>query len=644
MNLTSLRMNETVRGLFFVTAVTVIGCSSSNGGGSAPVTNAGTGCTLPSDCQNPLICTAGRCHAQCAETRDCDFGQRCVKIEDNSVCQLQAEAKCTYNSQCPTPLICAVDLQCRAQCQADRDCTKGQLCTLTSKVCAEPAELNAGKDLLLSSGGALDGAVASCLLPDAGTTAPNIDALAAPTPDAPVADAPIGSVTGPVDDFNNAWKSAIVADAGVIATGDGGVSAVVVVPGQAPSASATTADVPRILLLGGQVADNSLQLSITYESNNPINSTIVVPSQANYFTRVVSPQPPTPSHPGQFGLTLALPANLAQLAASGLSLPVLVALESAAGTTSPFVAMNLSFQRPDGGSGISAATTSGKVCSWSQPATCLPDGTGMLVCAVDEMAVHVVDCQSGPPAYKCTSVDGGAASCVCPNRCASESKACGRDSCGHDCGTCPAGSECDPLGNCHPRATSGCADGTREAFTDVARYPTIAGCEAWWEGSQSMRAPRSGQEWCGNSTGIKCTVPADACATGWHVCMQSGWPADIRDRPSYATGADAGSKALPWLDCQQANSGHWFAAGSSSAYPVGQGGSCSAFPLGCYADDVSGYMDTVACGTSTSSAGCNNAVWTGYTFGIGPPCAAVGAIRTDQNGVLCCQDPELTGS
>jgi Stigma-specific protein, Stig1 len=65
-------------------------------------------------------------------------------------------------------------------------------------------------------------------------------------------------------------------------------------------------------------------------------------------------------------------------------------------------------------------------------------------------------------------------------------------------------------------SADGCSDGTREAFTDPVKFPSIAGCEAKWP-LASMRDPRSGPE-CGNSLGVDCKVPADACATGWHVC------------------------------------------------------------------------------------------------------------------------------
>ena len=46
------------------------------------------GCSLPSDCNNPLICALGACHTACNESRDCPTGQRCLVTSAGSVCQL----------------------------------------------------------------------------------------------------------------------------------------------------------------------------------------------------------------------------------------------------------------------------------------------------------------------------------------------------------------------------------------------------------------------------------------------------------------------------------------------------------------------------------------------------------------------------
>jgi hypothetical protein len=96
------------------------------------------GCLINSDCSDPLVCVFRKCHKQCATSRDCDEGERCVAGEDGTnVCQ--PDILCTYNSQCPGIQVCATDGECRDQCAADRDCVEEQVCT--AGVCAEPAEL-----------------------------------------------------------------------------------------------------------------------------------------------------------------------------------------------------------------------------------------------------------------------------------------------------------------------------------------------------------------------------------------------------------------------------------------------------------------------------------------------------------------------
>jgi hypothetical protein len=72
--------------------------------------------------------------------------------------------------------------------------------------------------------------------------------------------------------------------------------------------------------------------------------------------------------------------------------------------------------------------------------------------------------------------------------------------------------------------TAGCADGTREAFADDARFPSIAGCAGAWsipgllsERSMAPGCARTAGNDGSNLTGSDCTVE-DLCADGWHVC------------------------------------------------------------------------------------------------------------------------------
>ena len=100
----------------------------------------GETCLLNSDCNAPLVCTMGMCHAGCLETRDCPAGQSCTMAGGMGVCQLPAEAECSANLPCGPLWICASDLRCRAGCASDDNCNSGQVCV--QGVCADSKELD----------------------------------------------------------------------------------------------------------------------------------------------------------------------------------------------------------------------------------------------------------------------------------------------------------------------------------------------------------------------------------------------------------------------------------------------------------------------------------------------------------------------
>lgn len=101
--------------------------------------NLGGDCFIDSDCAGDLACVFRRCHERCTETKDCPAGSLCVQGQaGQQVCQLDDETDCGYHSDCPTGQLCAVDLRCRDECRADRDCLPGQLCV--AYTCAEPDE------------------------------------------------------------------------------------------------------------------------------------------------------------------------------------------------------------------------------------------------------------------------------------------------------------------------------------------------------------------------------------------------------------------------------------------------------------------------------------------------------------------------
>ena len=69
----------------------------------------------------------------------------------------------------------------------------------------------------------------------------------------------------------------------------------------------------------------------------------------------------------------------------------------------------------------------------------------------------------------------------------------------------------------------GCADGTREGFTSVATYPSIAGCSGAWSvggvtrSNMAATCARVAGNTSPNVEGNGCSA-VDLCAAGWHLC------------------------------------------------------------------------------------------------------------------------------
>ena len=150
-------------------AVLLIACS---GGAKAPP---GKVCLMNSECQSPLICTFGKCHAACAEARDCPTGQLCVKSALGAVCQLPGETSCRSGAECQAPLTCAPDGVCRTDCSSDSSCpTPTQKC-LPDRICAEPDEIDLSgarlKNAPITPGSGPDGGADAGPTPDAGAPA-----------------------------------------------------------------------------------------------------------------------------------------------------------------------------------------------------------------------------------------------------------------------------------------------------------------------------------------------------------------------------------------------------------------------------------------------------------------------------------------
>src|SRR5262249_46339581 len=140
----TLKAHRSVRTCFsvlFVLAVALGAC----GGDDTSLGSVAAGCSINSDCNDPLKYAFIRCHTPCTDSRDCPTNKRCVQERDlgtgaliGNVCQLIDETKCTMNSQCPGLEICGIDDHCRDQCTENKDCMiPNQVCR--THTCIDPS-------------------------------------------------------------------------------------------------------------------------------------------------------------------------------------------------------------------------------------------------------------------------------------------------------------------------------------------------------------------------------------------------------------------------------------------------------------------------------------------------------------------------
>lgn len=173
----------------------------------------------------------------------------------------------------------------------------------------------------------------------------------------------------------------------------------------------------------------------------------------------------------------------------------------------------------------------------------------------------------------------------------------------------------------------GCADGQREGFADIEKFPTIAGCLGVWDNAMTLRKGKTSKA-CGDDLDV-CASPADVCAEGWHVCARDGDYHDLSDRVTDQQCADG------------AGPGKFVAAIShvkkkKECAPPPEAG--TRYP--CLKDGWG--AEPVCCGQDCGLGNCRDSVWpkqTRISRGIAQGC---GAVTSDRNGgVLCCKDAEL---
>jgi hypothetical protein len=117
------------------------------------------GCSIASDCIDPLTCAFQHCHVECTSDKDCHAtGGRCVRSPTGlGVCQLPSERDCAIDGDCVGDEVCAVDQQCRDLCSDRHPCIEGLVCAASGE-CAQPGEVDASGNLQGDAGTGATGA------------------------------------------------------------------------------------------------------------------------------------------------------------------------------------------------------------------------------------------------------------------------------------------------------------------------------------------------------------------------------------------------------------------------------------------------------------------------------------------------------
>ena len=206
----------------------------------------------------------------------------------------------------------------------------------------------------------------------------------------------------------------------------------------------------------------------------------------------------------------------------------------------------------------------------------------------------------------------------------------------------------------------GCADGEREGFLDVDRYPHIAACSGAWTVPGVTRT--NGTPTCGRqggddgmrSSGQGCATE-DLCAAGWHVCEGASEVTAYAATCDDAVPPSAPEKSLFFAVAQPSSSGSvcgW--SGDNGVFGCGNLGSVlsadkgcgplnrvfdSTAPGACGDNEAEAPLGPWACeggadshlheGALVTKADCQN----GSCFYDGYQVSS-----SDKGGVLCCRD------
>ncbi len=241
-------------------------------------------------------------------------------------------------------------------------------------------------------------------------------------------------------------------------------------------------------------------------------------------------------------------------------------------------------------------------------------------------------CSDGSCVANCDTASG-------QTQCAGQCVTLGNDS--NNCGAC--GSTCTPSevcsgGVCTPFSSIGavgCADGTREAFTNQTTFPAVAACGGGWDGNGNLpnytgvfpsplrtTNPNCAQN--GNSgpnpNGTGCSA-IDLCASGWHICAGGEVLARVQKAINSSSPTDGCKAEATW----PLNTFFAVAIGST-------GYSQCAEPYGT--------LTGPGCNNASGAAGCQaNAGITNDIFGCGSEWLSVSSCGdVDKSGGNVCGD------
>lgn len=128
--------------------------------------DAGASCTASSECSSPLVCRLSRCRSECAASRDCPAGARCLLDATGlGACSLASDDRCEASgTTCPSGLTC-LGMRCVNTCTDARDCPRDGECREVVgagiSFCFAPTREDGGTD----DGGSIDAGIE-----DTGTT------------------------------------------------------------------------------------------------------------------------------------------------------------------------------------------------------------------------------------------------------------------------------------------------------------------------------------------------------------------------------------------------------------------------------------------------------------------------------------------